>query len=265
MDTAIIIVNHHHKNSIIELIESLYNFNDIKNSKIIFIQNTPSLFLKNYLKDFENIIFLQNEKIKGFSENINYGIKTAQSDFNPDYFLLLNPDIRLKENLSIPFKKLINNDKNIGIIAPKLLNDDGSIQYSCRRFYTLKYILIRMFRLNFIFGTKIEDNMLMKDFKHNKTVNVDWVSGAAMFFTKSFIDKVGLFDEKNYFMYSEDQDICLRSWHNNLKVVYKADITCYHSYGRKGSSLLLSKYSFYQLLSTINMFRKFNFNLKRSN
>ena len=60
-------------------------------------------------------------------------------------------------------------------------------------------------------------------------------------------------------MYAEDQDICLRSWHSNLKVIYHSDVECYHSYGRKGSSLMPSKYNFYQLISTINMFKKFNF------
>ena len=263
MKTAIIIVNHNHKDSILKLIESLYKFNAMENSKIIFIQNTPSPFLKDHFKSLANIIFIQNEVIKGFAENVNYGIKTAKESFDPEYFLLLNPDVRLTEDLSTPFKKIINNDKEIGIVAPKLLNDDGSIQYSCRRFYSLKYILIRMFRLNFIFGSRIEDNILMKDFNHDKISNVDWVSGAVMFFTKSFIDKVGFFDSKNYFMYAEDQDICLRSWHSNLKVVYDSEVQCYHSYGRKGSSLILNKHSFYQLLSTINMFKKFNFKLKR--
>ena len=265
MDTAIIIVNHNYKDSIIELVESLYKFNDMKSAKIVFIQNTSSPYLENYFKRFTNIVFIQNQTIKGFSENINCGIKIARDDIDPEYFLLLNPDVRLKEDLSTPFKKLINSDKEIGIIAPKLLNDDGSLQYSCRRFYSLTYVLIRMFRLRFIFGSTVEDNILMKDFKHNKTSAVDWVSGAVMFFTKSLLNQVGLLDEKNYFMYAEDQDICLRSWHSNLKIIYNSDVECYHSYPRKGSFLIPSKYSFYQLRSTINMFRKFNFNLKRSN
>ena len=86
MDTAIIIVNHNHKDSIIKLIESLYQFNDMDSSNIIFIQNTSSPYLENYLKNFTNIIFIQNEKIKGFAENVNYGIKIARDQFDPEYF-----------------------------------------------------------------------------------------------------------------------------------------------------------------------------------
>ncbi len=265
MDTAIIIINHDNKDSIIELIESLYTFNNMENSKIIFIQNTPSLYLKNYFKKFSDIIFIQNEKIKGCAENINYGIKIAENDFNPNYFLILNPDIKLKNDICTPFKKLMNQEKDIGIIAPKLLNADGSLQYSCRRFSTIKHVIIRMFRLNWLaWARKIENNTLMTDFDHNSRIEVDWIVGAVMFFKKSLIDKLGYFDNKNFRpIYGEDQDMCLRIWRNNLKVIYEPKVICSHSYPRKGSNLFFSKYNFFQLRSTINLFRKWNFDLRR--
>ncbi len=263
IDTAIIIVNHNHKKSITKLIESIYAHNDLETTKIIFIQNKPSKFIKNYIKDFDEIVFVENKDIQGFSRNVNDAIHLARSLFSVNYFLLLNPDIVVKNNILSPFIEMIDNNNGIGIIGPKLLNDDGSIQYSCRKFYNLKYIFIRMFRLNFLFGNKIENDILMKNFNHDEQSDVDWISGAAMFFNKKFLDKVGIFDDKNYFMYSEDQDICLRSWHNNLKVVYNPNVECFHSYGRKGSSLKISKYSFYQLYSTMRMFKKFNFSLNR--
>ncbi len=263
IDTAIIIVNHSHKKSIIKLIESIYNYNNLENSKIIFIQNKPSNYLKNYLQSFEEIIYVENKKIQGFAHNVNDALDLAKSMFSINYFLLLNPDIVLKNNILSPFIEMIDSDHGIGIIGPKLLNDDGTIQYSCRKFYNLKYIFIRIFRLNYIFGNKIENNILMKNFDHNKQSDVDWVCGAAMFFNKAFLDKVGMFDDQNYFMYAEDQDLCLRSWHNRLKVIYNPNVECYHSYERKGSSLNISKHSFYQLYSTIKMFKKFNFSLKR--
>ena len=90
LNTAIIIVNHNNKNKIIQLIESIYNYNNLKSSKIIFIQNKPSNFIKNYLKNFKEVIFIENKKIQGFSKNVNDAIHLAQSSFNADYFLLLN-------------------------------------------------------------------------------------------------------------------------------------------------------------------------------
>lgn len=263
IDTAIIIVNHNHKNSILKLIKSIYDYHNLENTKIIFIQNKPSQFVKNYIKDFDEIVFVENKNIQGFARNVNNAIHLARSMFSVNYFLLLNPDIVLKNNILSPFTRIIDNNNGIGIIGPKLLNEDGSIQYSCRKFYSLKYIFIRMFRLSYLLGSKIEDNILMKNFNHDKQSDVDWISGAVMFFNKEFLDKVGVFDDKNFFMYGEDQDLCLRSWHNNLKVVYYPGVECFHSYQRKGSSLKISKYSFYQLYSTYRMFKKFKFLLKR--
>ena len=70
---------------------------------------------------------------------------------------------------------MIDNDKEIGIIGPKLLNEDGSIQFSCRKFYNLKYVFIRM-GLSYIIGSKIENNILMKNVNHDEQSNVDWIS-----------------------------------------------------------------------------------------
>ena len=100
---------------------------------------------------------------------------------------------------------MITNDSSIGIIGPKLLNENGTIQYSCRRFYNFRYVFIRMFRLSFIFGNQLENQILMKDFNHNEKLDVDWISGAAMFFNKEFLNKVGMFDDKNYFMYGRSR------------------------------------------------------------
>ena len=57
IDTAIIIINHNHKKSIIKLIESIYAHNNLETTKIIFIQNKPSKFVKNYIKDFDEIVY----------------------------------------------------------------------------------------------------------------------------------------------------------------------------------------------------------------
>jgi N-acetylglucosaminyl-diphospho-decaprenol L-rhamnosyltransferase len=261
--TAIIIVNHNNEKSIVKLIDSIYRYESLNNKKIIFVQNTQSKFISNYIRNFNDIILIQNKIAKGFSENVNSAINYAKEKFNIEYFLLLNPDIELKNKMLSTFVSFYKENDNIGIIAPKLFNDDGTIQYSCRRFYNVGYILIRMFRLGIFFGYRLEDKILMKDFSHSKISDVDWVVGACMFFSNSFIEKVGLFDDRNYFLYFEDQDICLRSWRKNLRVIYYPDISCSHSNPRRGSSLMLSKHSIYQLKSAFNIFRKFNFNLKR--
>ena len=266
LDTAIIIVNHDNTSSIPLLIESIYKFNNLENSKIYFIQNQKSEYIKKYLRNFnQDIVLIENEVGKGCAANINYGIKIANEQFDINSFLILNPDLVMKSEMLNSFKNLADSDNQIGMIGPKLLNDDGTLQFSCRKFSTIKLVVIRMFRLNWLtWAREIENNTLMNNFDHNSRREVDWIVGAVMFFKKSLIDKLGYFDEKNFRpIYGEDQDMCLRIWRNNLKVIYEPKIICSHSYPRRGSSLFLDKYSFFQLRSTINLFRKWNFNLTK--
>jgi len=262
MNTTIIIVNHQHKNSIVELISSIKRFPSFKKKNIIFIQNKKSIFIDNYLRQFDNIYLFNNNRTKGFSENVNYGIRKAINLFNSEYFLLLNPDIVIKNDFLQEFIDQSEGNEKIGMIGPKLLNQDKSIQYSSRKFYTLIYVFWRMFRLSKIFSSKIEDDILMVGADRSNINRVDWITGAAMFFSKTFIKQVGFFDQDNFFMYGEDQDICLRAWKNNYEVIYNPNGICIHNYRRKGSSLIISKYSFYQLKSTFKLFWKYKFNLK---
>ena len=127
MNTTIIIVNHQHKNSIVELISSIKRFPSFKKKNIIFIQNKKSIFIDNYLRQFDNIYLFNNNRTKGFSENVNYGIRKAINLFNSEYFLLLNPDIVIKNDFLQEFIDQSEGNEKIGMIGPKLLNQDKSI------------------------------------------------------------------------------------------------------------------------------------------
>ena len=120
----------------------------------------------------------------------------------------------------------------VGVVGPKLLNPDGSLQYSCRRFPNP---VAAAFRNTFL-GRWFPDNKyvrtyLMHDFDHSLTREVDWVSGAAMFIQGDLIDKIGGLDP-TYFMYCEDTDFCKRTWQAGFKVVYLPEAVVTHAIGR---------------------------------
>lgn len=119
-----------------------------------------------------------------------------------------------------------------GIVGPKLLNPDGSLQFSCRRFPNPIAALFR----NTPFGKLFPNNRftreyLMQDLDHTKPLEVDWVSGAAFLVRQEVIERVGLFDEE-YFMFCEDVDWCWRTWNAGFKVVYFPDAVITHAIGR---------------------------------
>ncbi|MCA5983826.1 glycosyltransferase family 2 protein, partial [Bacteroides thetaiotaomicron] len=65
---------------------------------------------------------------------------------------------------------------------------------------------------------------------------VDWAIGAALFMRIDFYAYLGGFDQ-NYFLYMEDEDICLRSWKCNRPVIYFPESIMTHNHLRGSSKI----------------------------
>jgi GT2 family glycosyltransferase len=136
------------------------------------------------------------------------------------YFFLLNPDTLLPPNALQEIAQVADAYPRAGAIGPKLLNPDGTLQYSCRRF---PRPLAALFR-NTLFGRLLPGNRwtreyLMADWQHDGVREVDWISGAAMLLRREAVEQVGPLDER-FFWGSEDVDYCKRLHDAGWKVLY---------------------------------------------
>ena len=260
---TIIIVNHNHGKMLRDLIFSFESHTNYKKYRFIIIDNKPvDEILTSLEKKYSWLEIYSNFKPRGFSSNINQAIKRAR---DTKYLILINPDVVIKEDIIDNLKSYMDSNGQVGIVAPKLLNMNGTSQYSARKFSDPLTTVIRGLRLeNLALFRKYNDAYLMK----NKTddgclVDVDWVTGAFMFIRYDALVDVGLFDDKNFFLYSEDQDMCIRMWKNNWKVQVLDSFRAYHHYQREGVQNIFSKHFLYQLVSTYNLFKKYNWKLTR--
>ncbi len=158
------------------------------------------------------------------------------------YYFALNRDTIIPENSRVIERliKFMDDHPKIGCIGPKLLNMDGSLQYSCYRF-DLSSILIKPlkhihFDEKYKWVKKHADKLIMTDFDHNKTQPVDWVLGAAMVVRQEVVDDIGWFDER-YFMYLEDCDWCRRMWEAHWPVYYVHNIVIMHTHARESAKV----------------------------
>lgn len=145
---------------------------------------------------------------------------------------LLNSDAYVHPGAIGSVLEAISKHPEVGILGPKVLNPDGSLQMSCRRFPNP---IAAMFRST-IFGRIFPNNRyvreyLMADFAHDESRTVDWVSGCAMLLTERLIDTIGTFDPA-YFMFCEDVDICWRAWKTGFEVRYWPQAVVTHAIGR---------------------------------
>jgi GT2 family glycosyltransferase len=170
---------------------------------------------------------MENETNAGFTKANNQAIAVSESR----YLFLLNSDAAILPGAVDSLVAFADEHPEAGILGAKVLNPDGSLQYSCRRFPTLGAGLFRNTYLGRLFPhNKYAQSYLMTDFDHKTVRNVDWVSGCAMFIRRSVLDKIGLLDER-FFMYCEDVDICERVWKSGSDVVYVPSAVVTHAIG----------------------------------
>lgn len=239
---SIIIVSFNSRNYLKKCVDSIIKYPpDLAENKyeIIVVDNNSSdgsqeLIENNYQK-YGFIRLIKNESNKGFSHANNLAIKSA----NSRYYFLLNSDTEVYENSINGLIKFMEDSNkkelSIGITGPKIINSDGSIQLSCRRFPSF----LNAAFYSILAGIK-PDNRFSRTYKltdadRSKPFEVDWVSGSAMMVSQKALDIAGIFDEK-YFMYIEDVDLCYRMRQKGLKVYYYPLVEVLHHIGGSGEN-----------------------------
>ena len=170
----------------------------------------------------------------GFAAGCNRGIERAAGEF----VLLLNPDTELAEDAFSPMVDHCRQNRSVGLLGPKLLNSDGSLQLSCRRFpghltslFNRQSILTRLFP-----GNPFSRRYLMTDWAHDRIEPVDWLSGACLMLRREMVERIGGMDE-GYFMYIEDVDLCYRAHQAGYEVVYFPQVAVTHHIGRSTETM----------------------------
>ena len=146
--------------------------------------------------------------------------------------LLLNSDTVVHPGALGELMAYLEAHPEVGVLGPKLLNPDGSLQLSCRRFPNPLAALFRNTPLGRLFpNNRFTRDYLMADFRHDRPMEVDWVSGAALLARKELIDRIGGLDPE-FFMFCEDVDYCWRAWKAGYKVEYLPSAVITHAIGR---------------------------------
>jgi len=169
-----------------------------------------------------------NARNLGFAAANNQGLRAARGEFA----LLLNPDTLVHRCALSALVEFMRAHPAAAACGPKVLNDDGSLQFSCRRFPSLATGFFRKVPL----GRLLPDNRfnreyLMSDWDHSQAREVDWVSGAALCLRRSVVNEIGPFDD-GYFMYCEDVDWCYRARRAGHSIHFAPAATITHTRGR---------------------------------
>jgi N-acetylglucosaminyl-diphospho-decaprenol L-rhamnosyltransferase len=142
----------------------------------------------------------------GFSYGCNLGIREGRAP----YLLLLNPDARIDENSLATLLRVLGSDARVGAVGPRLLDGDGALAWSQRRFPRLRSTFSRALFLHRIFPRAGWSDELIRDpAAYGRVGNPDWLSGACLLVRRNALEEVGGLDE-GFFLYSEDTDLFRR-------------------------------------------------------
>lgn len=204
--------------------------------EIIVVDNNSQDGIVPYLKEYyPDILVRVAEKNLGMGGGNNIGIRAARGK----YILVMNPDIFVYRNSVQRMYEYLKGAYKVGLVSPRLLNPDRSLQYTSYRWHKALTPLYRRTALGTLpYVKKQMDHFLMKDFDHKETRAVDWVQGSCFMVPRAVYDHVGLFDER-FFMYFEDTDLCRRMWQAGYKVMYYADAEVIHMHMRSSRGGLI--------------------------
>ncbi|MDX2065709.1 MAG: glycosyltransferase family 2 protein [Fimbriimonadaceae bacterium] len=177
--------------------------------------------------EFPWVVLHRMSRNLGFTGGHNFALEQRRGQ---DAFLL-NSDTVVHPGALARLVEFAHANPDCGILGPKLLNPDGSLQPSCRRFPNPIAALFRNTPLGRLFpNNPFTRTYLMEDFDHREARDVDWISGAAMYVRGELIERIGAFDPA-YFMYCEDVDWCWRAWKAGFRVAYVPDSVITHAIG----------------------------------
>lgn len=237
---SVSIVSHQQIDLVIELLNDLKKCAHDNINVILTLNLSDELGLN--INDYSfPIKIIKNINPKGFGANHNQAFECC----NTPYFCVLNPDIRLQNN---PFPLLIDelNKYSSALIAPKVVNPQGVVEDSVRKFPTPLSIL-----------KKIVQKNLSADYPTNHViVNPDWVGGMFMLFRSEAFKQIGGFDQR-YFLYYEDVDICRTLHQSENVIIYTPNTSVIHAARRTSHKKV--RYLILHLTSMLRFFIKWQF------
>ncbi|OGI10346.1 MAG: hypothetical protein A2Y40_01450 [Candidatus Margulisbacteria bacterium GWF2_35_9] len=210
---SVIIIHYNTPDLLNNCINSIRLFTKDIHYEIIVVDNHSSI--KPALAEIKDLLFIQNEENQGFAKANNKGAIHAKGQF----LFLLNSDTVLRDNVIYDCWFHFKYTHKIGALGPRLLNEDGRIQY---------------------YGSILGRHQ----YKGTEARKVTFLSGAALMIPKDIYLKIGGFDE-HYFFYNEDLDLCKTLRKKGYDLIYFPKAEVIHFGGKstvRNSALKIQAY-----------------------
>ena len=237
VDLSIIVVNYETGPLLGECLASIRRFAGDVTLECIVVDNASTDGSLDALGSFPEVQLVRNATNVGFGRAVNAALRMAKGR----YLLLLNPDTVVVSPVFRILIAFLEAHPGVGIVGPRLMNVDGSLQTSAYRFPTLfqaagsvlglkRLVPVRLLRA--VAGEWLGRHFGQLD-PHRRPRSVNYVTGACMLIRREVAERLGGFDEQ-FFLYFEEKDFCLRACQQGWSVYFDPEAEVVHLIG--GSS-----------------------------
>jgi GT2 family glycosyltransferase len=209
---AVIILNWNGKKFLEQFLPAVCEYSD-SIADIYVADNASTDDSIPYLENnFHKVRIIRNPKNGGFA----YGYNTSLGQIQAEYYILLNSDVEVTRNWIEPIVKLMDSDKTIGAVQPKIKSfNPGYFEYA-----GAAGGFIDIYGYPFCRG-RIFDTIEKDEQQYNDEKEIFWASGACLFIRASLYHELGGFDE-DLFSHQEEIDLCWRMKLFGHKVMFCA-------------------------------------------
>lgn len=214
-EISFIIVSWNAKDYLLECLESIQETVKDRSYEIIVVDNDSSDGSPEAVEQkYPAVRVVRTGTNLGFAKGNNIGIRESVGRS----LCLINSDVVLLPACMDLLLEYISHNPKVGLVAPRILNEDGSLQHSCRQFPSLYGSLCSAFSIGNLFPRhRIFGDTMMTWWNHDEERFVDAITGCFWLVRREALEEVGLLDE-DFFMYAEDIDWCRRFNQKGWKV-----------------------------------------------
>ena len=264
VNLSIIIVNWNTKNFLAKCLDSIYaqmnawmnERSKCSNVSTFKLDNTETFVVDNASTDgspdmvcerYPWVNLVASSENLGFACANNLAVERSKGEF----ILLLNPDTFIHKGALHRLFAFLNEHPDVGAVGPKLINPDGSLQVSVTPAPSLSREAWRLFHLDRLCPLSQYPRSTLQE---KDAQDVDVLMGACLMLRREVYDDIGLFDEQ-FFMYSEEVDLCLRIQQAGWRICWLPDAVVTH-YGAGSTSQVADEMFIELYRNKVKFFRK---------